>query len=352
VVVGIQKGTPTDFSARWADAAQAHGAEVRWLDLLGADPLKQVAGCSAVMWHWSHYPHQIRLAALPILRVIEEQLRIPVFPDMATCWHFDDKIAQSYLLEALGIPHPKTWVFWRKADALAWCETADYPVVAKLSGGAGSLNVQLIRNRGAARKYVELCFSGSGILIRPALPIGGVSRVWARLKRAAKRAAQAGSYIFANRFPAMPDQAFWMPQKNYVLFQEFLSGNDFDTRVTVIGNRAFAFRRFNRANDFRASGSGRIDHDPAAIDLRCVRAAFAAARKLESQSLAFDYLFQVGQPEPRAGEISYGYADWAVQKCPGHWDAELNWHAGQLWPQVAHVEDLLARIGAPAGAPP
>ncbi len=341
-------GDAKSFAGRWGAALRARGIQVRELDLLGADPLKQVAGCAGVMWHWYHYPSEIRGAALPILRTIEEHLRIPVFPDLATCWHFDDKIAQSYLLDALDIPHPKTKVFWRKADALQWCEKAEYPMVAKLSGGAGSQNVRLIRHAAEAQAYVKQCFSGSGVVILPPLPEGSAARLWARLKRAAKRAAQAAPYVFSNRFPAFPDQTYWMPHKNYALFQEFLPGNEFDTRVTVVGDRAFAFRRMNRPGDFRASGSGRIDHDPGAIDLRCVAAAFAAARKLGAQSMAFDFMFRGEGREPVVGEISYAYADWAVEKCPGHWDSNLNWREGPLWPEEAHVEDFLGLIRATA----
>ena len=168
------------------------------------------------------------------------------------------------------------------------------------------------------------------------------------MKRAAKRGALAIPYVFGNRFPSMPDRTYWMPQKNYALFQDFLPDNDFDTRVTVIGNRAFAFRRFNRPGDFRASGSGRIDYDPGAIDLRCVSAALEAVRKLGSQSMAFDYLFRGKDREPVVGEISYCYADWAVEHCSGHWDAGLNWHAGHLWPEEAHVDDFLAEVAARA----
>ena len=341
-------GGADGFAPRWSAALRRRGAEVRELDLLGADPLGQIAGCDGVMWHWYHYPSEIRWAALPILRVVAERMRIPVFPDLATCWHFDDKIAQSYLLEALGIPHPKTWVFWRKADAWAWCGKAAYPVVAKSSGGAGSQNVRLIRDAAEGRAYVEQCFSGSGLLVRPSAPPGIWARPWAQLKRAVRRAAQAVPYVLANRFPSLPDQTYWMPQKNCALFQEFLPGNEFDTRVTVVGDRAFAFRRFNRSNDFRASGSGKIDHDPAAVDLRCVRSAFAAARRIGSQSLAFDFMFRGETRDPVVGEISYAYADWAVERCAGHWDSGMIWHAGHLWPEEAHVEDFLARLRAGA----
>ena len=344
-IVGVvEESREGSFSPRWVSALKARGAEVKTLDLMGPDPLPSVEGCDGVMWHWFHFPQEIRLAALPILRTIETHLGIPVFPDMATCWHYDDKIAQRYLLEALGVAAPKTWVFWRCAEALDWCRTARYPLVAKLSGGASSQNVRLIRDEVAARKYVEDCFSGTGILARPPLPAGPGKRMLRPLKNAAKRAGQAMAFVAANRYPAFPSRNFWMPQKNYVLFQEFLDGNEYDTRVTVIGNRAFAFRRFNRPNDFRASGSGRIDHEPGGVDLRCVRMAFEAARKLRSQSMAFDFLFRGDRREPVVGEISYCYADWAVEKCPGHWDAEMRWNEGRMWPEDAQVQDFLARV--------
>jgi glutathione synthase/RimK-type ligase-like ATP-grasp enzyme len=352
LTVGIHPTEKEGFTARWEAALRARGVAVKTLDLLGERPLDQVAGCDGVMWHWAQYPHERRLAALPILRVIETHSRIPVFPDLATCWHFDDKIAQAYLLEALGIPAPKTWVFWRRQDALDWCEGAAYPLVAKLAVGAGSANVLLIRDAAAARRYVERCFSGSGILVRPPLPAAGAARLLARLKRAAKRAALAVPYVVANRFPSMPDRTYWIPQKNYALFQEFMPGNEFDTRVTVVGNRAFAYRRFNRPNDFRASGSGNFDVDPKAIDLRCVREAFESSRKLDAQSMAYDWLFRADGSGPVTGEISYGYVDWMIEKCPGHWDRDLHWHEGRLWPEEAHVDDYLARIRQGAGQAP
>jgi glutathione synthase/RimK-type ligase-like ATP-grasp enzyme len=344
-VIGVVRDDrPKGYAPRWASAVEQRGGTVRWLDLLGRNPLRQAAGCDGIMWHWPHYPQEIRLAALPLLRSIEEHLHVPVFPDMATCWHYDDKIAQSYLLEALGVPMPETWVFWRKADALDWCRTATYPLVAKLSGGASSQNVRLIRDASDARAYVEECFSGSGILSRPLLPTDPGKRLVRMFKNAAKRVGPAIAYVTANRYPAFPSQSFWMPQKNYALFQEFLAGNEYDTRVTVIGNRAFAYRRFNRPNDFRASGSGNFDVDPSGIDLRCVSTAFAAARKLGSQSMAFDFLVRGPAREPVIGEISYCFVNWMVEKCPGHWDSDLNRHEGRLWPEEAHVEDFLQRV--------
>ena len=120
--------------------------------------------------------------------------------------------------------------------------------------------------------------------------------------------------------------------------------------MTVIGNRAFAFRRFNRPGDFRASGSGRIDWDPQQIDEEAVRLAFRVARRLQTQSLAVDLLQQGGRK--LLTEISYTYASWAVRDCPGHWvlqgDADagvpLSWIEGGMHPEDAIFDDFVARL--------
>jgi glutathione synthase/RimK-type ligase-like ATP-grasp enzyme len=131
--------------------------------------------------------------------------------------------------------------------------------------------------------------------------------------------------------------------KGYIYFQDFIPENKHDTRVTIIGNRAFAFKRMVRDNDFRASGSGRIDYDMSGIDIRCVKIAFEIADKIQSQSVAFDFV--VGKDSsPLIVEISYCYLASAIRDCCGHWDKNLNWHEGKMWPQYAIIEDILERI--------
>ena len=77
-------------------------------------------------------------------------------------------------------------------------------------------------------------------------------------------------------------------EKGYAYFQDFIPGNHFDTRVTVIGDRAFAFTRNVRPGDFRASGSGDVVFDGGRINQKYLEIAFAVARKIGSQSMAFD----------------------------------------------------------------
>jgi glutathione synthase/RimK-type ligase-like ATP-grasp enzyme len=329
MIVAIQ---PDDYGPRdasspiWTRLLEAAGCEVRNVDVTRADILRQLAGCDAFMWrHW-HHPSS-RQIARRLLPVVERQMGLVVYPDQRSCWHYDDKIAQAYLLEAAGIPTPETRVWFDREKAAEWADGATYPLVLKLWAGAASSNVRLVSSPLEARRWIDRLF-GPGVESLSGEPptirerIGEARELLARGER----------------------NAPWELHKGYVLFQEFLPGNDFDTRVTVIGDRAFGFRRFNRKDDFRASGSGMIDHDPAAVSPDFIRLAFETARRIGSQSCAIDGLRRGG--EAVVCEISYTYASWAVEACPGHWDARMNWHEGRMWPEEAQVQDLLEKLRA------
>jgi hypothetical protein len=332
-IVAIQ---PDDYSSdpskedasspRWAKALEKKGVEVRWVDVYRADILDQLQGCHGFMWRWAHFNGMARIARR-LLPVIERELKLAVYPDQNTCWHYDDKIAQAYLLKAAGIPHPLTWVWFDRDKALAWLEQAFFPMVMKLATGAGASNVVLLKNKSEAATLTRKMFAG----FQESLTGSAVKQ--------ARRAIKG----FAKGTPLL-DRGY-EPQAGYAFFQEFLPENDFDTRVTVIGNRAFAFRRMNRPNDFRASGSGQIDWNIEQIDQGFVQLAFEAAAKLKAQSMAIDGLYR--GKEPVIGEISYTYGSWAVAKCPGHWRqtaGRLEWIPRPMWPEEAQIEDFLLRL--------
>ncbi len=138
-------------------------------------------------------------------------------------------------------------------------------------------------------------------------------------------------------------------QTGYIYLQEYLQENEYDTRITIIGRRAFGFRRFNRPNDFRASGSGLRDLDPATIDQRFIRLAYRIAQALNMKSCAIDGLYR-GE-ECVACEITYAFVGKVPYECPGHWELEgepetgaLKWVDGQMWPEEAQAEDFIQRL--------
>ena len=332
-----KNGEKQSFSSRWAARAAETGVDVRTVNVFASDFFEQLAGCDGFMWRFGYSPMP-RMFAKRLLPAIEHGMGIPVFPSFETAWHFEDKIAQSYLLHAACVPTPSTWVFCDRTSALDFCRSATYPLVLKLSSGYQSANVQLLNSFDDASYWIARLF-GPGITgLRP--PAAAWRDALRRARGALRHLRGASAY---------EDLEYSELQHGYFYVQEFLPGNEYDVRVTVIGNRAFTFRRFNRPGDFRASGSGRIDWDPHQIDAESVRLAFRVARRLQTQSLAVDLLQHEGRK--LLTEISYTYASWAVRDCPGHWvrqddgDSErLSWVEGRMHPEDAIFDDFVARL--------
>jgi len=296
--------------------------------------LDDLKDCHGFMWRYS-LTSTMRQVAHKLLPVIERYTDTLVFPDQNTCWHYDDKIAETFLFQALDIPSPKGWVFFDKQIALDWAKDAPYPVVMKLWGGAGSNNVKLIHGATEATRWIRRLFE------RGLTGMENVGHYGPRLKRKVRIAAKK----LIGRVHISDIEAWsngWDLHRNYALFQEFLPDNAYDTRITVIGDRAFGFRRFNRDNDFRASGSGRLDYTVDAVDPAFLKLGFEVADKLKMQSCAIDGLWKGKQAV--TSEVCHLYISSYLYKCPGHWDRDLNWHEGQLWPEQAHVEDFITRL--------
>jgi hypothetical protein len=332
-------GVPQSYSDRWLALAADAGIQTRVVDALRPDVFDQLAGCHGFMWRFGYRPPE-RLIATRILASVEHVLGIPVFPSWKSAWHFEDKISQYYLLQAARIPMPKTWLFWEKDAALAFLRTASFPLVMKLANGYRSGNVRLLRSADEGTYWVEQLF-GAGVWSFDQTPRASQPRRLLRRASAAVRTL-AGA---ATLFPSLRSEL----QRGYFYAQEFLPGNDFDTRVTVIGNRAFAYRRMNRPDDFRASGSGRPNWDPSQIDLQLVRLAFLTARRLATQSIAIDGMRR--GDERVLGEVSYTYVSWMVRDCPGHWilhgdpdTGDLEWVDGHMSPDDAIFEDFVAAL--------
>lgn len=337
-MIGIHDSSGS-FSDRWIDVCTAKAIPFVRLNCNSTDIVQQCSGVRAVLWHWTLSSVAEQLTARQVIAALEKS-GVLVFPSVATCWHYDDKVAQKFLLESIGAPSIPTWVFTNQDEANEWVACAAWPKVFKLRCGAGSSNVWLVRSRRQAEAMCRRAF-GRGFAAHQ----GYFSDLGTRVRKTKQRGDMWQKLRRAPRsiFSLLQLQRGLPRQKGYAYFQEFLPGNAFDTRITVVGDRAFAFLRRNRPGDFRASGSGQIVYDPVQVDKRCVEIAFQVADRLGTQSLAFDFLFDANQ-EPKIGEISYCYVASAVQACGGHWDRRLTWHEGQVWPQDAILEDVLGAL--------
>lgn len=330
---------PGGWSDKWIEYCDQNGVSYSIVDCYDSDIIQSLKAFNGFLWQFAHWvPEDILIARCVITAA--EQMGLNVFPNTMTCWHFDDKVAQKYLLEAVDAPLAPTHVFYDKRKALQWLRQADYPLVAKLRRGAGSFNVRLLRSYRQALRYCTRMFG------RGYSPIPGYFadvktklrkiRGWKGiLNRVGRTPAYLGDIIYGKRF--------FPKEKGYVSFQQFIPGNVCDIRISVIGNRAWGFVRGVRKNDWRASGSGTIDYDVNKVPLNCVKIAFSVANSIRSQSTAFDFV-RDADGNSYIVEISYGYVGAAVYQCSGYWDQELNWHEGHIWPEHASLIDLLSTI--------
>lgn len=312
------------FHPRWRAYCEEQDIPYKSVNCYANDIINQLADCDALLWHFHQGNPKDILIAQKILFALEHT-GFKVFPDFHTAWHFDDKVAQKYLLERIGAPMVPSYVFVERADAMEWANHADFPKVFKLRGGAGSANVRLVTNRKKAGHLIRQAF-GRGFSNYRALDNlkerwrkyrQGLTSLWDVSKGIARMVYSPTYSRVAGR------------ERGYVYFQDFIPNNDSDTRIIVIGEKAFGLKRYVREGDFRASGSGSFAYDRELFDERCVRIAFRMVEQLQLQVGVFDFVFDREQ-NPLIVEISYGYTAPPYDNCPGYWDSSLQWHEGEF----------------------
>lgn len=322
------------FSERWIEYCITHNIDYKIVNCLDTDIISQLKDRDALMWHHQGTDYKDVLAAKNILFSLEHA-GVKVFPDFKSNWHFDDKIAQMYLLQAIDAPLVPSYVFYDKVSAINWVLHTNFPKVFKLRKGDGSRNVKLVKNKKDAQKLIITAF-GKGF--SQFNRYDNLRELFRKYKQGKNKLLDVLNGVrrvfFPTSFSRMASR-----EKGYAYFQDFIPNNNTDTRIIIVGNRAFALTRGVRKNDFRASGSGDINYDKDIINLEALRISFDINKKIKSQSIAFDFV--ILDNKPLIVEISYGYAVEAYDLCPGYWDEDLEWNEGKFNPQEWMVEDLI-----------
>lgn len=310
------------YTRAWEQYCINHHLDYKMVNAYDSDIISQLWDIDIFLWHFHQLDYRDMLLAKPLLISLEQAGKI-VFPNTATGWHFDDKLAEKYLFESLGVLSAKGYAFYTKADAVKWAKDTTYPKVFKLRGGAGSSNVRLAHNYKEAKRLIDTAFSNKGY---PAY------QPWEQLKRAIKsifngdgsnRRLLASLY---HCFVPIKQYQFLPIQNGYIYFQDFIPNDGFDYRLEITGNKAIALVRYCRKNDFRASG-GHNDHfEHELIPNDVIQFGFNTMDRLGMQSAALDIVRDNRDNKLYLIEVSYCYGVDNDEFEHGYWTRDGIWH--------------------------
>jgi len=321
------------FSSRWIEYCKEIGVPYKLVNCYNSSIIHDMQDCDALMWHFHQANPKDVLFAKELMYSLMTAGK-DVFPDFHTCWHFDDKLGQKYLLEAVDAPLVPSYAFYEKEKAMRWVETTSFPKVFKLRRGSGSDHVKLVKSKKHAYQLIRKAF-GSGF---PQYDAGAnLKERWRKYKigntslnDVLKGVVRLG---YTTHFSKVMGN-----EKGYAYFQDFIPDNDHDIRVNVVDGKAFAVRRNVRDGDFRASGSGYIFYEKHHFPEKMIKLALDVASKLKLQAVAFDFLQHEGKY--LIAELSYGFCD-MTDDCTGYWDQEMNWHEGKFHEEDWMVDTLI-----------
>lgn len=331
VAIHHSKGS---YSQGCIDYMQEKNIDYKIVNAYATTIVEDVRDCDAFFWHHHHSNPKDVLHANNLLNSLHAAGK-RVYPNPSSSWHFDNKVAQKYLLEALGLPLVKSYAFYSKQDALDWISTTSFPIVHKLKGGASSYNVSLVHSLSEAEKLINRAF-GKGF--RAFDPIKVAKEDIRKLRKGEGSLKALLSSILHLWMPYQIERSQGR-EKGYFYFQEFIPDCDHDIRIQFIGDKCYAMKRNVRENDFRASGANMIEYDGSKLPIESIKLGFEIAEVLNMQTLALD-LIPVGDTW-QIGEISYAFGIDEGECDFGYYSKDLKWHPGPFNPYQFMIEDLI-----------
>ena len=178
------------------------------------------------------------------LLFLEKNEGLLCFPGFNEICIYENKATLSYFLKTGNIPHPETFVFYNKSEALEFTAKASYPIVAKTLIGASGSGVKILHDKLQASAYINQAFS-RGIRRR-----FGPNRNAGNPKSWLKKALNSPAFFMKKL--RQYSQRYQQLQKNVVLFQQFIS-HGFEWRCLKIGHSFFAYKKLKV--DDKSSGS-------------------------------------------------------------------------------------------------
>jgi len=217
----------------YVDACKALGVEYEIIDILSSDWIDKIkeSNCDGILCRPPADLQERKTIYDEKIYFIHTLLDKPIYPSYNEQFIYENKRNMAYFLQIMDFPHPKTDIFCKKEDALAYIETCNYPIVFKSNIGASSTGVTIVKEPHQAKKIILSLFGRFHSL----LTVGKIL------------------FLKSNRLKGLKYPAFGAIQKHYAIIQEY-HPIKWEWRIIKIGNSYFGHQKL--LNGEFASGSG------------------------------------------------------------------------------------------------
>lgn len=311
-----------NWNTSWEEYCIENNIDYQMVNPFDTDIIETLRNFDCVLWHFGQYNYQDMLVARSLLNSAH-QMGLKVFPSYEDGWHFDDKIAETYLLQSVNAPIPKSEMFYSMPNFKTFIDKTDiFPLVVKLRCGSGSHNVKLLRNRSQALNYGKRMLVGKGFNPSPSLVYKTSSNIksaknWSTIVKRAKRIPEfLRTLSSAKEFPN---------EKRYVFLQDFIPSGGYDIKVVVVGDKLSFISRNIRSGEFRASGGGDLNYDRKRVTRNVIDSAFEVSDRLNFKCMGYDYVVDKNSSKGYIIEISYGFSHEALLGAGGYFNRDGQW---------------------------
>jgi len=177
-----------------------------------------------------------------------------IYPTYDEILIYENKKLLSYWLKTYHIPHPRTWIFYHRDEAIDFSYRCQFPVVAKTQIGASGAGVKILGKHKDVQEYINKAFSQKGITRRWG-PNLRKEEIWKRSLNRLKNISEFVRYMKKKRAASISD-----PQQYFVIFQEYIKC-DFEWRCVRIGDSFFGHKKLACRGKMK-SGTSRVSWDP------------------------------------------------------------------------------------------
>ena len=146
----------------YINACKDMGIKFELVDIISSDWISNIrkSNCDGYLVRPSYKKEVWKRMYDEKLYFLNKVMRIPIYPSYDEILIYENKKNMSYWLSINKLPHPKTWVFYSKKEALEFIKMyKQFPIVFKTNIGSAAMGVKFVNSEKDAVKMINKVFT-------------------------------------------------------------------------------------------------------------------------------------------------------------------------------------------------